>query len=65
MGSPQNENLMDEQEKKIDSITLPIFLHSENHLFGSCLLPLITEADGDSLRDRTSTLGLQGGFLFP
>lgn len=36
-----------------------------NHLFGSCLPPLSTEADGDSHRDIASTLGLQGGFLFP
>lgn len=57
---------MDEHKKEVIPLLLPsLFCTMINHLFGNCLLPLITEADGDSHRDSASRLGLQGGFLFP
>lgn len=66
MSSPQNSNLVNEQEKEVTPQFPPSFFCTLiNHLFGTCLLPLIAEADGDSCGDSASTLVLQGGFLFP
>ena len=42
MSSPQNSNLVNEQEKEVTPQFPPSFFCTLiNHLFGTCLLPLI------------------------